>query len=241
MARAPSAGRRRLSLHSPLLLVAVTLAVACGSAATPTPTIVGSPPDGNVPAATNDSLAESVVLASGQFVLPAAGAFGAPGFHEVLRAEAQVPTDVASLAGSRLVLRLRDLSRPAVTCDSQHPLSGCATVDWSDFPGRPGVPEGGAFENRVTLPLASGSRTFYLRVRRADRYPGALFARLTAHRGGRVRPSVVGYAAGGALPRERHRPALGHDQVRIPRSHDRLGDRSAVTLACRHPEVIEKN
>ena len=157
-----------------LLLVLIPLAVACGSPANPTPlrqpesqaaptpTTAASPPSGTAPGASNGSLAGAVVLASGQMALSAAGAFGEPGFHEVLRAKDQLPAEVGGLAGSRLVLKLRDLSRPAITCDSPHPLSGCATVDWSDFPGRPRVPEGGAFVNRITLALTSGPHTFYL-------------------------------------------------------------------------------
>ena len=35
-------------------------------------------------------------------------------------------------------------------------------MDWSDFPGRPAVPEDGAFVNRITLALAQGPGTFYL-------------------------------------------------------------------------------
>ena len=157
-----------------LLLVLLPLAVACRPPAdstvlpppqsqpTPASPAVASPSDGAAPGASNDPQAETVVLASGQIALPAAGAFGEPGFHEVLKAEGQLSADAGGPGGSRLVLKLRDLSRPSVTCDSPHPLSGCATVDWSDFPGRPGVPEGGAFENRITLPLTSGPRTYYL-------------------------------------------------------------------------------
>ena len=146
----------RTSKKAPLIAAIVALAAACGSPATATPTSTSQVEA--TPAAQN----EEVVLASGQFALPAAGEFGQRGFHEILETRAQLPSDLGILAGSRLVLRLRDRSRPAITCDSPHPLSGCATVDWSDFPGRPGVPGGGAFENRITISLADGASTFYL-------------------------------------------------------------------------------
>ena len=157
-----------------VLLLLIPLAVACGSArdptdpsppqpqVTPAPTTADSPSNGAALGASGGQIAEAVVLASGQMALSAADAFGEPGFHEVLRAEAQLPAGVGGLAGLRLVLKLRDISRPSITCDSAHPLSGCATVDWSDFPGRPGVPEGGAFVNRVTLALTGGPHIFYL-------------------------------------------------------------------------------
>ena len=102
------------------------------------------------------------VLAAGEFALPAAGAFGDPGFHEGLTAAHRVPPDSGPSAGRRLVLSLRDAGRADVGCASEHPLSGCATVDWSDFEGRPGVPDGGVFDNSITLQLASGEHRFFL-------------------------------------------------------------------------------
>ena len=115
-----------------------------GNAATPSPT--GLP----------------LTLAIGDFLLPAAGAFGDPGFHQVITVMARVPANLGSATGSRLVLRLWDAGRPGATCRSEHPLSGCATVDWSDAPARPKVPASGVFQNSVTLELVSGPRTFFL-------------------------------------------------------------------------------
>jgi hypothetical protein len=72
------------------------------------------------------------------------------------------------------VLELRDASRPRERCKSDHPLSGCATVDWSDDPSRPHVPATGVFLNTLTL----GGRRLFLRqsgalASRPDRYePG---------------------------------------------------------------------
>ena len=63
---------------------------------------------------------------------------------------------------AHLVLTLRDLGRPQQGCSREHPLSGCATVDWSDFDGRPNVPPGGVFEHRLVLQLASGAQAFFL-------------------------------------------------------------------------------
>ena len=101
-------------------------------------------------------------LASGEFLLPAADAFGAPGFHEVLIDVQTLPEDVSVTSGHRPILSLRDLGRPDRGCDSQHPLSGCATIDWSDFDGRANVPPGGVFEHSLTLQLVFGERSFFL-------------------------------------------------------------------------------
>ena len=109
---------------------------------------------------TTAAAAGSVVLASGTFGVRAANAFGDPGFHEVLVATATTPP--GGETGRTLVVRLRDAGRPDQTCDSEHPLSGCATVDWSDSEDRPNVPAGGVFDNHLTVNLASGPRTFFL-------------------------------------------------------------------------------
>jgi hypothetical protein len=70
--------------------------------------------------------------------------------------------DLGSTAGAFLVVALRDIDRTDQACSSEHPLSGCATVDWSDFDGRPGVPPSGIFDNRLSLVLQSGTRHFFL-------------------------------------------------------------------------------
>lgn len=101
-------------------------------------------------------------LAAGELRLPAATAFGAPGFHQVVTAAGRVPTGLRAPSRFRLVVSLRDASRPKQTCSSDHPLSGCATVDWADDPSRPKVPPGGVFQHTLTVRLGSGSRTFYL-------------------------------------------------------------------------------
>ena len=62
----------------------------------------------------------------------------------------------------RIVVALRDAGRPDQACSREHPLSGCATVDWSDAESRPKVPAGGVFENSLQLQLGAGVRTFYL-------------------------------------------------------------------------------
>src|SRR5438132_3690556 len=114
----------------------------------------------------------AALLAAGTLSLPAASAFGEPGFHQALVAQARLPQAIPR--GTRLVLSLRDASRPRQTCSSEHPLSGCATVDWSDDPSRPKVPPSGVFLNE----LAAGGRTYFLSesgalARRPDRFePG---------------------------------------------------------------------
>lgn len=101
-------------------------------------------------------------LAAGEFRLPAATAFGAPGFHEVVTTAGRVRSDLRPPARFRLVLTLRDATRPQKTCSSDHPLSGCATVDWADDSSRPKVPPSGVFANTVTVQLDSGKSTFFL-------------------------------------------------------------------------------
>ena len=65
----------------------------------------------------------------------------------------------------RIVVSLWDAGRPDQACSNDHPLSGCATVDWSDAEGRPNVPAGGVFDNSLELQLSDGARTFYLSER----------------------------------------------------------------------------
>ena len=101
-------------------------------------------------------------LASDEFNLPAALSFDAPGFHEVLTETGVLPGDLGPSAGMRLILALRDAGASEISCDREHPLSGCATVDWSDAEGFRNVQPGGVFVNSLTVHLVSGERTFYL-------------------------------------------------------------------------------
>ena len=151
-----------------LLVLGLVLVIACGSEAvvesgtgqnvTAIPTAVPSP-DAE---AGRPLPGAARILASGEFRLLAANAFGEPGFHEVLTATHDLPSDLSSITGKRLVLRLWDAGRPERNCNSEHPLSGCATVDWSDAPGRPNVPPGGVFDNSITFQFAAGERNFFL-------------------------------------------------------------------------------
>lgn len=140
--------RRRLSF-------AVLLAVACVAAASAAASTSSA-------GRFRHGHAAGRIIVRGTLELPAAEAFGEPGFHEVLTASRRLPANLGPARGLRLVVSLRDAGRPGATCSSQHPLSGCATVDWSDDPGRPSVPPGGVFTNSLTLQLASGPRTFFL-------------------------------------------------------------------------------
>ncbi len=150
-----------LRIPTILLLLAAVLAAACGGGGGDTPrTPEGA--DATPTAEQRPSAAAPRTLASGEFQLPAACAFGDPGFHEALTADPQLPADLGSTSGLILVLELRDAGRPDVTCSRNHPLSGCATVDWSDAESRPKVPPGGVFDNSLTVELVSGSMTFYL-------------------------------------------------------------------------------
>ena len=75
---------------------------------------------------------------------------------------ASLPSDLGPTSGRKLVLTLRDSSRPDQTCSRQHPLSGCVTVDWSDAPGRPNVPPGGVFDNHLALPAGGAQSLLFL-------------------------------------------------------------------------------
>ena len=149
-----------LATHLSLIVVGVAaFAVAgCGGEQAPDPT-----PDARVndetqardPTLSDSSgLSSAVLLAQGVLTVPAATSFDTPGFHETYELVLAVPADLGSTVGSRLVLALRDVSRPDQRCDREHPLSGCATVDWSDF--------GGVFDNRLTLSLGAGEQDFFL-------------------------------------------------------------------------------
>src|SRR5262249_61737067 len=131
------------------------VAVACAQVS---PTSAASATPLKAPASARGHL-----LASGEIHLPAASAFGEPGFHEPITVNATLPAGIAPNSVRGLVVTLRDAGRPGQTCGSEHPLSGCATVDWSDATSRPRVPPGGVFNNSVVLSLATGPLTLFLR------------------------------------------------------------------------------
>jgi hypothetical protein len=137
--------------------IAVLLIAACNSSLLIDSLMTSEPSE--IPTQTDVRMR---ALAAGEFRLPAASAFGEKGFHEVLVATHTVPQDLRSTTGMKFVISLWDAGRPGQTCIRHHPLSGCATVDWSDAEGRPKVPPGGVFENSITLQLASGTRKFFL-------------------------------------------------------------------------------
>jgi hypothetical protein len=83
-------------------------------------------------------------------------------FHKLISIEGTVPEDIAAVADRTLVLRLWDASRPDQTCDVDHPFSGCVSIDYSDATGLPHVPEGGVFDNRLTLAFLGGDRDLHL-------------------------------------------------------------------------------
>ena len=166
-------------MRVPLVLpvIAVVMSVTCaGSIPDPTATPTSAPAPSLAPAtagpflatsqatpqATTPSIGSGIELSSGELSLPAAGAFGEAGFHEVLTASTRLPDGIGVTSGLRLVLALWDTTRPTQSCDSQHPLSGCATVDWSDAVGRPKVPAGGVFDNRIVFSGGSGERVFFV-------------------------------------------------------------------------------
>jgi hypothetical protein len=106
---------------------------------------------------------EDLVLATGEFSIPAASTFNDPGFHLSIQVNHDVDSLLQSTRGATIALSLLDASRPTQTCSVEHPTSGCATVDWSDFEDRPRVPEGGVFDNSIRLQMANGEGLLFLR------------------------------------------------------------------------------
>ena len=102
-----------------------------------------------------------ILIAQGEFRLSAANAFGDPGFNSTIQIVDPIDFDGGSTSGWTLSVMLFDLDRPAQTCSQEHPLSGCATVDWSDAEDRPNVPAGGVFNNSLRLALSSGDQVFF--------------------------------------------------------------------------------
>jgi hypothetical protein len=143
-------GARAMIMRRLAALLLLILVAGCGGSRS---SQIASSPGASVSGTT---------LASGELRLPAAQAFGEPGFHAVLTATARLPAMLPSSPRLGLVLELRDVGRPGQTCSQEHPLSGCATVDWADDPGRPNVPPSGVFRNALTVRLASGTRTLFL-------------------------------------------------------------------------------
>jgi hypothetical protein len=147
-----------------LTLVAVVfslVAAACGgtdSTALSTTSVASVTTTTSAPAGVDGG---DVILLAGAIQIPAANDFNDPGFHEVFVLTGGVPEAAAGVTGE-LVVRLRDVGRPENTCDRDHPLSGCATVDWSDFEDRPGVPAGGVFDNHLNVVSSSGPINFFL-------------------------------------------------------------------------------
>jgi hypothetical protein len=97
----------------------------------------------------------------GTIDIPAASAFGDPGFHESVVLTGTVPEAAAEQPGD-LVVRLRDVDHPNQTCNRDHPLSGCVTIDWSDIEDRPRVPTGGVFGNHLNVVSTSGDVMLFL-------------------------------------------------------------------------------
>ena len=97
------------------------------------------------------------VIASGQFELREGIQFKQFSFRHT------VPLGLGSTTGRQLAVRLRDVTQPDRTCEIDHPLSGCATIDWP-------LPEGTVplvdenFRNLVAVETANGLLEFHLRM-----------------------------------------------------------------------------
>ena len=142
---------RQLTAAAAVLLVIV----ACSGKSLTVPT-TNSESTATIPNGDGES-----VLLEGEFELATANTFGDPGFHQVLELTGTLP-EAAAENGGELAVILVDSGRPDQECDRDHPLSGCATVDWSDFEDRPGVPTGGVFDNHLTVTSTSGLVELFL-------------------------------------------------------------------------------
>ena len=123
-----------------------------------------SPAASLTPATETDSPSPSGarILAAGELGLSSVNSSHELGYHQVVTATHNLPSDLGPTTGFMLVLKLCDAGRLDATCSSEHPISGCATVDWSDAGSRPSVPPGGVFDNSITFQMATGLRSFFL-------------------------------------------------------------------------------
>ncbi len=156
-----------MNRRHPLATVAAlaVLATACSSGSVPTAT----PSDAIAVPATGVSSSlspadDTVVLMQGVTRVDTAQSFEDPGFHQVISVSATIPQlgPLEGRTGSVIRVSLRDASRPEQTCSQDHPLSGCLTIDWSDAPGRPHVPDSGVFRNELTFITADGTTKLHL-------------------------------------------------------------------------------
>ena len=68
----------------------------------------------------------AIVLAAGELELPSVTSQQEAAYHQVLTATHVLPSDQGPTAGFMLVVKLWDAGRQEITCDSDHPISGCA-------------------------------------------------------------------------------------------------------------------
>jgi len=153
--------RRRSPLGAAVVVIAL-VATACSANGNSSGSVLPASTE-TVPASATSG--GSIALLTGTVSIDAAQSFEDRGFHQAVEITGTIPTLVSESSSPRATLRvsLWDASRPTQTCSRDHPLSGCVTVDWSDAPGRPHVPNDGVFANQLTLPTTDGTTTFNLR------------------------------------------------------------------------------
>ena len=129
--------------HRCVLPFAVLMLAACSDSDSPnvdSPTGPTMPPVGNGGA--------SVTLGQGQIELSSSD------FNRLVVLNHTTPATLQATQGAVLTVSLFDSSRPGQTCAQDHPLSGCATVDWSDA--------NQVFDNRIAIPTTAGTRVYFL-------------------------------------------------------------------------------
>jgi len=147
---------RPLAMAAAMALVAAACSAGVAAPTTTTAT--------TTTATTIANAGGSVTLVSGTAKVEAAQSFDDSGFHKVISVAGTVPNldPAAGASQPTLEVSLWDASRPDQTCNQDHPLSGCLTIDWSDSPGRPHVPESGVFNNQIAFVSANGTVALHL-------------------------------------------------------------------------------
>lgn len=107
---------------------------------------------------------EPIDIASGTFEVPQFTTTSDPNYHTVRTFRGQLPAGLSETAGRRLTIELFDVNNPDLSCDFQHPLGGCTTIDWDDFQSAANVPPSGYFDNSFTATFGGVERRLFLRT-----------------------------------------------------------------------------
>ncbi len=107
--------------------------------------------------------ASPIEIVSGSFEVPQFRSTSDPNYHTFRSITGQLPADLPDTAGRQLTIVLFDIDNPDLSCEIQHPLEGCTTIDWDDFQGVPNVPLSGYFDNSFTTRMGGEETKLFLR------------------------------------------------------------------------------